>query len=107
LILLSFKPLTPGVGSLRRSCSTSWRNSLEARYVRVAQLKATDINWTFFSPAFSIAPGTRTDKFRIGTTTLLTDDKGKSRVSAEDYADALVTELETPAHERAQMTIAY
>jgi uncharacterized protein len=70
-------------------------------------VETTDINWTFFSPAFSIAPGTRTDKFRIGTTTLLTDDKGKSRVSAEDYADALVTELETPAHERAQMTIAY
>ena len=81
----------------------------EARAMRnfLDTLKTTDINWTFFSPAFSIAPGTRTDKFRIGTTTLLTDDKGESRISAEDYADALVTELETPAHERAQMTIAY
>jgi putative NADH-flavin reductase len=81
----------------------------EARAMRnfLDTLKTTDINWTFFSPAFSIAPGTRTDKFRIGTTTLLTDDKGESRISAEDYADALVTELETPTHVRAQMTVAY
>ena len=81
----------------------------EARAMRnfLDTLKTTDINWTFFSPAFSIAPGTRTDKFRVGTTTLLTDDKGESRISAEDYADALVTELETPAHVRAQMTVAY
>ena len=70
-------------------------------------LKASDINWTFFSPAFSIAPGTRTGKYRLGTTTLLTDAKGESRISAEDYADALVTELETPAYMCSQMTVAY
>jgi uncharacterized protein len=70
-------------------------------------LKASDINWTFFSPAFSIAPGTRTAKYRVGTTTLLSDGKGESRISAEDYADALVNELETPTHVRSQMTVAY
>lgn len=81
----------------------------EARAMRnfLDTLKTSDINWTFFSPAFSIAPGTRTDKFRIGTTTLLADAKGESRISAEDYADALVTELEIPAYQCAQMTIAY
>src|ERR1700722_132282 len=70
-------------------------------------LKASDINWTFFSPAFSIAPGAHTGKYRVGTTILLADEKGTSRISAEDYADALVGELEKPAHERAQMTVAY
>jgi putative NADH-flavin reductase len=70
-------------------------------------LKASDINWTFFSPAFSIAPGTRTGKYHIGTTTLLSNGKGESRISAEDYADALVNELETPTHVRSQMTVAY
>jgi putative NADH-flavin reductase len=70
-------------------------------------LKASDINWTFFSPAFSIAPGAHTGKYRVGTTTLLSDAKGDSRISAEDYADALVSELEKPAHVRAQMTVAY
>jgi hypothetical protein len=70
-------------------------------------LQASDIDWTFFSPAFSIAPGTHTGKYRVGTTVLLADDKGNSRISAEDYADALVNELEKPAHVRAQMTVAY
>ena len=64
-------------------------------------------NWTFFSPAFSIAPGAHTGKYRVGTTILLANEKGESRISAEDYADALVGELETAAHERAQMTVAY
>jgi uncharacterized protein len=71
------------------------------------KLKTTDIDWTFFSPAFSIRPGDHTGKYRLGTTTLLADAKGDSRISAEDYADALVGELETPAHSRSQMTIAY
>ena len=55
----------------------------------------------------SISPGTRTGTYRLGTTTVLTDAKGASRISAEDYADALVNELEKPAHRRAQMTISY
>jgi uncharacterized protein len=83
-----------------RAEALAMRNFLET-------LKASDINWTFFSPAFSIAPGTRTGKYRVGTTTLLSDAKGDSRISAEDYADALVNELETPTHVRRQMTVAY
>jgi len=70
-------------------------------------LKASDIDWTFFSPAAMISPGTKTGTYRLGTTTLLSNDKGESRISAEDYADALVNELEQPAHRRSQMTIAY
>ncbi len=71
-------------------------------------LKATtDVDWTFFSPPMSISPGTHTGKYRVGTTILLTDDKGGSRISAEDYADALVNELEKPQHVRSQMTVAY
>ena len=70
-------------------------------------LKASDIDWTFFSPAAMISPGTKTGTYRLGTTTLLSNDKGESRISAEDYAHALVNELERPAHRRSQMTIAY
>jgi len=70
-------------------------------------LKTSDTNWTFFSPPMSIAPGTHTGKYRLGTTVLLADDKGNSRISAEDYADALVNELEKPEHVRSQMTAAY
>jgi putative NADH-flavin reductase len=82
----------------------------EARAMRsvLDSLKTlSDIDWTFVSPPFSIAPGTRTGHFRLGSTVLLKDDKGASRISAEDFAVALVDELESPAHRRAQMTVAY
>jgi putative NADH-flavin reductase len=80
--------------------------ALAMRAVRDS-LKASDINWTFFSPAASIAAGKRTGHYRLGTTTLLSDKNGDSRISVEDYAQALVNEIELPAHQRAQMTIAY
>jgi uncharacterized protein len=70
-------------------------------------LKASDINWMCVSPVFAIAPGTHTGKYRVGTKTLLSDAKGESHISAEDYADALVNELEKPVHVRSQMTAAY
>jgi uncharacterized protein len=71
------------------------------------RLQASEINWTYFSPAAFFEPGERTGKFRLGTTNLVTDDKGNSRISFEDYAIAVANELEHPAHERAQMSIGY
>ena len=70
-------------------------------------LSGSDLLWTYFSPAAFIQPGQRTGKFRLGTTSLITDDKGNSTISAEDYAVALVDELETPKHIREQFTIGY
>jgi len=85
----------------------AYRGEALAMRAVLETLKTTNIDWTFFSPAMSIAPGEHTGKYRLGTTVVLTDSKGESRISAEDYADALVKELEKPAHLRAQMTIAY
>ncbi|MEJ0038382.1 MAG: NAD(P)H-binding protein [Gammaproteobacteria bacterium] len=70
-------------------------------------LKASDINWTFFSPAMSIRPGTRTGKYRLGTSTVIANEKGESRISAEDFAAAVVNELENPKYLKSQMTIGY
>ena len=72
-----------------------------------AALRASDINWTYFSPPILIEPGVRTGKFRLGGDSLITDEQGKSRVSFEDYAVALVDELEKPVHERSRFTIGY
>ena len=70
-------------------------------------LKASDINWTYFSPAGFFEAGERTGKFRLGTTNLIANEKGDSRISFEDYAVALVDEIEKPAHERGQLSIGY
>jgi|SRR5580658_7189534 putative NADH-flavin reductase len=70
-------------------------------------LRESNLDWTYLSPAGLIEPGERTGKFRLGTTTLLMDENGQSRISAEDYAVALVGELENPQHIRKQFTLAY
>jgi len=72
-----------------------------------AALRASEINWTYFSPPVLIEPGVRTGKFRLGGDSLITDEQGKSRVSFEDYAVALVDELEKPTYERSRFTIGY
>jgi len=65
------------------------------------------LDWSFLSPSAVIAPGERTGRFRLGADQLLVDTAGKSTVSAEDYAIALVDELEKPAHIRQRFTVGY
>lgn len=68
---------------------------------------AAELEWTYFSPAALIEPGERTGAYRTGTEQLVADEQGNSRISAEDYAVALVDELERPSHVRARFTAAY
>lgn len=65
------------------------------------------LDWTMLSPAAHLEPGRRTATFRLGTDQLLVDDKGESRISLEDYAVAMIDELEKPAHARRRFTVAY
>jgi uncharacterized protein len=66
-----------------------------------------DAPWTYFSPAGSIFAGTRTGTFRLGADRLMTDAKGQSRISMEDYAVAVLDEIQRPAHLRQRFTIGY
>ncbi|HEY4358641.1 MAG TPA: NAD(P)H-binding protein [Acidobacteriaceae bacterium] len=70
-------------------------------------LQASDIDWTYFSPAGFFEPGERTGAFRLGTNNLIANEKGESRISMEDYAIALVDELETPKHKGERFSIGY
>ena len=106
-----------GAGSLEVAPGVSLLASghLPAEWISIATsaakslklLQASDINWTYLSPAAFFEPGTRTGKFRLGVNNLVSDAKGESRISMEDYAIALVDELEKPAHERARFSIGY
>jgi putative NADH-flavin reductase len=69
--------------------------------------KEQDLEWTVISPSAEIAPGVRTGKFRTGTNQLLTDAKGRSHISMEDYAVAVIDEIENPLHVREVMTVGY
>jgi putative NADH-flavin reductase len=67
----------------------------------------TGLNWTFLSPSALFIDGERTGKFRLGTDQLLTAADGKSSISFEDYAVAMVDEIERPAHVRQRFTVGY
>ena len=69
--------------------------------------KEKDLDWTFFSPAAQIEPGERTGQFQLGKDQLLKDKNGDSKISIQDYAVAMIDELENPKHSRERFTIAY
>jgi uncharacterized protein len=66
-----------------------------------------ELDWTFLSPSALLEPGKRTGEFRLGADRLLVDGKGESKISIEDYAVAMVNELESPRHSRQRFTVGY
>jgi hypothetical protein len=70
-------------------------------------LRQSDLDWTSFSPAALIQPGERTGTFRLSGNTFMTDHHGQSSISAEDFAVALVDELEHPRHLRQVLGVVY
>ncbi|HEY8479766.1 MAG TPA: NAD(P)H-binding protein [Spirillospora sp.] len=81
--------------------------SAAAEQLEVIRAEAGDLDWTYISPAIVIEPGERTGAFRVGGDALLTDADGNSRISAEDYAIALVDELENNTAIRRRISVAY
>jgi putative NADH-flavin reductase len=65
------------------------------------------VDWVFFSPAGILEPGLRTGKFRLGKDDLIVNETGESKISVQDYAVAMIDELEKPAHHRERFTIGY
>ncbi|MBQ9417816.1 MAG: NAD(P)H-binding protein [Bacteroidales bacterium] len=73
-------------------------------------MKEDGIDWIFFSPAGNLGnmtTGVRTGKYRLGKDDMLFDDKGESFISVEDYAVAMVDELEQENHHKERFTAAY
>jgi putative NADH-flavin reductase len=66
-----------------------------------------DLDWTFLSPAAMLQPGERTGTFRLGGDQMLVDAEGQCRISTQDYAVAMIDELEDPKHSRERFCIAY
>src|SRR5437016_3048846 len=67
--------------------------------------KEPQLDWSFLAPSAQLQPGTRTGKFRLGKDQLLVDANGQSRISVQDYAVAMIDELENPKHIRQRFTV--
>ncbi|WP_336631662.1 MULTISPECIES: NAD(P)-dependent oxidoreductase [unclassified Microbacterium] len=74
------------------------------------QSEQGDRDWFFIHPAGGFGafnPGTRTGAYRDGGDVLVTDADGQSNISGEDFAIAVVDEIEQPKHSRGRFTVGY
>ncbi len=81
-------------------------------YINLALLLdwPAELDWLYVSPAGvygAFAPGERTGHYRTSGDVSLFDAEGKSFISGEDFALAVVDEIETPTRHRAQIHFAY
>ena len=67
----------------------------------------SDVAWVNISPSAQIAPGERTAAYRTASEDLLMDAEGASRISAEDYAVAVLDEVENSTHFQERFTVGY
>jgi hypothetical protein len=93
---------TPDFPKIYREEAREGRESLA-----IWRNKAQGLDWTYLSPAAEIAPGKRTGKYRTTDEKLLTDDAGRSFITFEDYAVAVLDELERPQHVAKRFGVAY
>lgn len=104
-------------GSLEVAPGMLWMDTdeypKELKPLAIAHAKAyeiiskSDLDWTYCSPPAEIIFGRRSGHFRIGTDKLILDESDRSAISAEDYAAAIIDELEDPYFTRARFTVAY
>ncbi len=85
----------------------AWKPIALAHERALELLRQSSIDWAYLSPSAYLEPGQRTGKFRLGQDELLTAENGKSSISMEDYAVALVDELEQPQRRRQRFTVGY
>lgn len=89
----AFEPFKPGI-----------RGTRELYYLLQ---KEPGLDWVFLSPSVMIVSGQRTNKFRLGADHVLYDQQGKSHISLQDYAVAMINEAEHPKHHRERFTVGY
>ncbi|WP_163581318.1 NAD(P)-dependent oxidoreductase [Gracilibacillus saliphilus] len=77
----------------------------QARNLQELQ-ESSDITWTFISPSAEFdADGKRTGSYQSGKDQLLFNSKGESYISYQDYAIAVLDEIENPKHLNERFTV--
>jgi putative NADH-flavin reductase len=102
----------PGTGGLTvvetPGFPPSWRPIALACNAQLEVCRAAPgVDWAYLSPPALLEPGERTGRYRLGGDELLADAAGRSAISMEDFAVALLDEAEHPRHHRARFTVGY
>ncbi len=91
---------TPDFPPAYKKLALAHRDALEI-------IRKAPFDWTYVSPSAEIDEGSRTGHFRTGANQLLIDPGGQSRISMEDFAVAILDEVEKPKFSRARFTVGY
>jgi uncharacterized protein len=87
---------------------SQWKATAEGARDALAVLREEErLDWTMLSPSALLERGARTGRFRLGSDELLVDAQGASYLSLEDFAAAMIDELEHPTHSRQRFTAGY
>jgi putative NADH-flavin reductase len=70
-------------------------------------LRMSNRRWTCATPSAEVYAGARTGRFRLGGDQLLVDGSGRSHISYEDFAVAIVDEIEDPRFIQRRFTVGY
>jgi len=85
-----------------------WKAGATAARDYLKELQSeSELDWTFLSPAIELIPGERTAKFRLGMENPVFDQEGKSKISVQDLAVAVIDEIEKPQHIQKRFTLGY
>lgn len=100
--------VAPGVSLIASGhLPEAWLPIANSHVKALEVLQASEVDWTYVAPAAYFEPGPRTGRYRSGSRELITAANGESRISMEDYAIAMVDELEGGAHRRQRMAVGY
>ncbi len=104
---LEIKPGRRVIDEQKEQMPTEALGPALAVYDAYKLIRASDVNWTFLSPAGHFEPGARTGQFRLGGEQPVTGASMQGTISPEDFAVAVLDELERPLHRCQQFNIAY
>ena len=99
--------VSPGVQLLDTPGFAAYKKLALAHRKSMEILKKSSLDWTYVVPSAEINEGTRTGRYRTGHDGLLVDQTGKSHISMEDFAVALLDEVEKPQFSHACFTVGY
>jgi putative NADH-flavin reductase len=95
-------------GVMRIFMPRSLRQEIAGHVLTLEYLRTVgDVDWVYISPAKDFEPGPRTGAYRVGGDVMLKNESGQSMISMEDYALALIDEIENPLHHQTRFSVAY
>ena len=85
----------------------AWKPASAAQIdaLQIYRERGGGLDWTYISPADRIDPGVRTGRYATDFDRLVIDTTGGSYISAEDFAIAVVDQLETPTAIRRRIAV--